>query len=102
MARTTVLALALLPSIAWAAPAKPITPPKSSCYTPEEFQERYQKAAPFVQAIGDNGRPWLIIMTPDGLLVTEINTQTKKICVLRTLNPFQIYLPKPNPHEREA
>jgi hypothetical protein len=41
-------------------------------------------------------------MTPYGLLVTEINTQTKKICVLRTLNPVQIYLPKPKPQEREA
>jgi hypothetical protein len=102
MTRTVALALALLPSVAWAAPAKLITPPKSSCYTPEEFRERYQKAMPFVEAIGDNGRPWIIIMTPDGLLVTEINAQTKKICVLRTLNPVKIYLPKHQPQEREA
>jgi hypothetical protein len=102
MFRAIALALVLLPSTVWAAPAKPAKPPPPTCYTAEEFKVRYQKSAPLAEGVADSGSPWLIMVTPEGLVIMEVNPKTMKACVVRTLNPIQIYLPRPKPHGQEA
>jgi hypothetical protein len=102
MTRTVALALVLLPSVAWAAPSKPSKPPPPTCYTAEEFKARYQQTAPLAEGVADNGIPWLIMVTPEGLLIMEVNQKTMKACIVRTLSPVQLYLPRSKPSGQDA
>jgi hypothetical protein len=100
--RVITLVLALLPSVVWAAPSKPAKPTPPTCYTAEEFKARYQQSAPLAEGMADSGSPWLIVVTSEGLLIMEVNPKTMKACVVRTLNPVRLYLPRPKPHGQEA